>query len=314
MLLGRGLALCTPVDLLALLRRDAKVVANMRTLFDHLGKQMTRSAIEATRSVETDAEVSAETRRVDLVFSAGDPVPGLGLLSRIVNEGAGTFEFFHKAPSSDELTMCVNKHGALRHNLERRNQAMPLPIQWVISSGRPQAGIKGLGFRPLRGWPRGLYETVRLLWTRLVVVNELPVKRDTLLLRLLGAGAVFKRAIAQLSALPPDARERQLALPVLVSLRLSSPDPAHQTADEQEFFMATQDIVEAWRQKAIEEGEQQGVQRGKRELLLHLLRLRFGAQVTAEVEHRMSVASVDQLEAWAERAMTGASLAELLAR
>ena len=47
----------------------------------------------------------------------------------------------------------------------------------------------------------GFYEGPPLLWTRLVVVNELPVARDTLLLRLLGAGAVLRQAIAELKEL-----------------------------------------------------------------------------------------------------------------
>jgi hypothetical protein len=46
-----------------------------------------------------------------------------------------------------------------------------------------------------------------------VVVKELPVTRDTLLLRLLGAGSVLKHAIAELQALPAEAPERRLALP-----------------------------------------------------------------------------------------------------
>jgi hypothetical protein len=37
-----------------------------------------------------------------------------------------------------------------------------------------------------------------MIWTRFVVVSELPVTPDTLLLRLLGAGQVLKQAIYQL--------------------------------------------------------------------------------------------------------------------
>lgn len=47
--------------------------------------------------------------------------------------------------------------------------------------------------------------------TRLVVVSELPVARDTLLVRLFGAGSVLKHAIAELQAL----RERKLLLRML---------------------------------------------------------------------------------------------------
>src|SRR4051794_28001674 len=99
----------------------------------------------------------------------------------------------------------------------------------------------------MNAWPSGIYEGPPLLWTRLVVMSELPVARDTLLLRLLGAGRVLKHAIAELKALQAEAPERTLALPVLLRLRLEVPsDPANRTSDDQEFLMNTQDIVEMW--------------------------------------------------------------------
>jgi hypothetical protein len=78
---------------------------------------------------------------------------------------------------------------------------------------------------------------------------------DTLLVRLLGAGAVLKQAIAELKELQAEAPERTLALPILLRLRLTVPsDPEKQTTDDQEFLMDTQDIVETWRREAIREG------------------------------------------------------------
>jgi hypothetical protein len=143
-----------------------------------------------------------------------------------------------------------------------------------------------------------------------VVVSELPVTRDTLLVRLLvrllGAGSVLKHAIAELQALPAEAPERRLALPVLLKLRLTVPtDPAQQTSDDQEFLMNTQDIVETWRREAIQEGE--------RKVLLRLLRRRFGAEVDGETERRVAAAPAEQVEVWAERVLSAATLAELLA-
>jgi hypothetical protein len=183
----------------------------------------------------------------------------------------------------------------------------------VISSGRPDAGIDGLGFHPMTGWPCGVYESPPLHCTRLVVVNELPVARDTLLVRLLGAGSVLKQAIAELQALPADAPERRLALPVLLRLRLTVPiDPAQQTSDDQEFLMNTQEIVETWRREAIQEGLQQGLER-ERKLLLRLLRRRFEAEVDGETERRVAAASAEQVEVWVERVLSAATLAEVLA-
>jgi hypothetical protein len=140
----------------------------------------------------------------------------------------------------------------------------------VISSGRPERGIEGLWLRPIDGWPSGFYEGPPLLWTRLVVVSELPVTRDTLLLRLLGAGRVLSQAIAELKALQAEAPERTLALPILLRLRLEIPtDPAKRTNDDQEFLMNTQDIVETWRREAIQEGVARS--------LVHVYEARFGA-------------------------------------
>ena len=44
------------------------VAAPMRTRFDQFGKQMVHAALETCGPVETDAEVPADTRRIDLWF------------------------------------------------------------------------------------------------------------------------------------------------------------------------------------------------------------------------------------------------------
>jgi hypothetical protein len=76
--------------------------------------------------------------------------------------------------------------------------------------------------------------------------------------------------------------------------------------------MNTQDIVEAWRQEAIEEGLKQGLER-ERKLLLRLLRRRFGDEVNGETERRIAAARAEQIEVWVERVLSAATLAELLA-
>ncbi|MEO7734474.1 MAG: DUF4351 domain-containing protein [Kofleriaceae bacterium] len=108
------------------------------------------------------------------------------------------------------------KHGEFRHFLSRRATLPPVPVQWVISSGRPDAG-----------------------------------------------------------------------------------------SDDQEYLMNTQDIVETWRREAIHEGE--------RKLLLRLLRRRFGTQVDAEAELRVAAAPAAQIDVWAERVLSAATLPEILA-
>ncbi|HEX8107508.1 MAG TPA: hypothetical protein VF516_07250 [Kofleriaceae bacterium] len=293
----------------------------MRNRFDQFGKQMVRAVLEDFCTIETDAEVPAETRRIDLWFmrrEARASLPEhLGLLGTIAGR-AGTLELFHNTPSIDELVACLIKQGEFRHCLPRRTAAppLPLPIQWIISAGRPGRGIEGLAFRPMTGWPSGVYEGPPLLWTRLVVVNELPVARSTLMLRLLGAGAVLQRAIAELTALPPDAPERMLVLPILQRTRLAMSNPQQRTPDDEEFLMVTEDIYETWRRQTVQEGVQQGLEQSlerEQKLLLRLLRQRFGDQVDGEIERRLAAASAEQIEVWHERVLSAGTLADLLA-
>ena len=70
-------------------------------------------------------------------------------------------------------------------------------------------------------------------------------------------------------------------------------------------------------QQLIEQGRQQGLQQGLRQgecaVLLRLLRRRVGNAVNADVEQRITTASVEQIDSWTERVLSAASLTELLA-
>ncbi|HWO20485.1 MAG TPA: DUF4351 domain-containing protein [Kofleriaceae bacterium] len=73
--------------------------------------------------------------------------------------------------------------------------------------------------------------------------------------------------------------------------------------------MQTQDIVEAWRQQAVQEG----IQQGERGMLLRLLRQRFGDAVDAHVEQRIATAFIEQIDSWIMRILSAATLAEVFA-
>lgn len=264
-----------------------------RTPFDQLGKEMVSTALEGHGLIKTEREIAMDPRRIDVWFSPRERQAALpdhlGLLGRILRRPC-TVEFHHKTPNRESLIGCVIKHGDFLHLLSLDEKRAPLPrgrrpripTLWVISAGCPKAGIKGLWLRPSQEWPSGIYDAAPLLWTQLVVVSELPVERSTLLLRLLGAKAVLRRAMAELEALPEDAPERLLALPILLRLRLAIPtNPAEQTSDDQEFLMQTQDIVESWRREAVQEGVEKGVKQGLERgvvcSLIDLYEARFGA-------------------------------------
>lgn len=280
----------------------------MRNRFDQFGKQLLHRAFTPSGPVETDAEVPADTRRVD-VWVLPDPARGgaradLGLLGRL-GAGPSTFELYHCTPGGDELAGCMAKHHYFRHHRSLRDEPPPLPTQCVISSGRPDSGVDGLCFHAASGWPSGVYDGPSLLWTKLVVVSELPVERDTLLLRLLGADRVLAQAIAELKALPEDAPEHTVAWPVLVRFLVEvHAAKGKRTSEDEELIMATQDIVERFRNEAEEKGHKQGVQHTLVGVVIEAYETRFGSmpsELRTTIERTKGEAA---LRNWFKLAMT----------
>ncbi len=187
----------------------------IRTRFDQLSKT-TGSALRSRLSglVETDAEASAEPRRIDLYSEPGRdprPTPQLPRPARPHHRRA-------------QHARVLPQHAQRRRARRLRRQARPVPPSprppqasrrrsrpyGSSPRGVPTAVSRAYAFAAPEAGPPGIYDAPALLWTRLVVISELPVVRNTLLLRLLGAGRVLTQAIAQLKALPADAPERRL--------------------------------------------------------------------------------------------------------
>jgi hypothetical protein len=255
----------------------------MRTPFDRFAKQLICGALTPAGSPKTDAEITHDTQRADVLFTP-DParraaLTAVGLLGRLAT-GVCLFEPFHRTPDARALRGCLRKLLAFEHEAALRGPAPSGLLSdveamlWVLSAGRPTAAMRELGFKAARGYPRGVYTTVPGLRLGIVVLSELPATRDTLLLRLMGAGKTLKRAVAELARLPEDALERALALPILVQLRLEVPaEPTNRTSEDAEFIMSTHDVVEAWKQQWIEQGAEQGTVR----TLMDVYEARFGA-------------------------------------
>ncbi|MCA9643874.1 MAG: hypothetical protein KC492_24440 [Myxococcales bacterium] len=136
-----------------------------------------------------------------------------------------------------------------------------------MSAGRPDRVLADYGFEPAASGPRGHYVTTHVAWRlHVVVLSELPLTRDTILLRLLGPPRVRLAAIRELLALPDDAWEKKVALPWLGRLRFEvPPDPASQSNEEREFIMETQAWFEQYQQQLRSEGRREGRDEGRRE-------------------------------------------------
>ena len=79
----------------------------------------------------------------------------------------------------------------------------------------------------------------------------------------------------------------------------------------EEIVNVADQLREEGRQQGLQQGVQQGLQQGRRELLLKQLRARFGALPQAAVT-RVSTAGINEIDLWAERILTAATLADVL--
>lgn len=283
----------------------------MHNRFDQFIKRLVRKGFSPAGHVETDAEVSPDALRIDVCFlpdaaRVRKALAPLGLLGRI-GRTACTLEPFHRTPSGEQVADCFMKHRLFCRELRRRKPRPPVPTQWIISSGRPSAALAGLSFRKSRQGS-GLYEGPALMRTKIVVVSELPRTRDTLLVRLMGAGRTLKQAIADLRALPQDAPERLLALPILVRLRLEiSADPLKQTKSDREFLMNTQDVEKYLQQlhnEGLEKGREKGRDEGFAQAVVAAYQARFGAPPAALVAAVERARDHAELERWLQLVIT----------
>lgn len=255
----------------------------IRTRFDGFAKDALAATLEIASRVSLQQGVGADTQYID-AWCEPDPAraherPRLGLLGEMTTEPCA-LEPYHEPPDEEELLGCVRKQLTWHHALTKKARAadpaarmVDLPVQWILSAGRPTKVIERFELVPMGdGWPSGFYTAVRWLRLRLVVISELTRTPDTLLLRLLGAGATLRMAIGDLAALPPDAWEQGIIGPLLIQFKLALPaDPSQRTPDEEELFMTAQEYF----QQMKRDSEQAGQKVGQRNLLAHLVERRL---------------------------------------
>ena len=153
----------------------------MRTRFDQFSKDVLADCLKEAGEVETERETKPEVQKVDVWFH---PWPQAGrrwfhdkpVLATIV-QSAALLEPFHQTPSVVELLSCVGKQQTVFREIRRKNKTAAMPTTWIVSSGRPRAAIRQLGFSPMPDIARGVYTAPPGFRLRLVAVSELPKTR-----------------------------------------------------------------------------------------------------------------------------------------
>jgi hypothetical protein len=96
---------------------------------------------------------------------------------------------------------------------------------------------------------------------------------------------------------------------ILPRFRLSPEDfPANLTLEELETVLA--ENIERWNRKIWENGRKEGRLEGNAEMVLRLLRLKFGS-LEPEVEERVRSADADRVQEWGDRVLTAESLQDV---
>lgn len=259
----------------------------MRLRFDELFKQLLTAAFAPEDRVERNAELAAaDAQKVDVRLEPrpeGAPNRArAGLLGRFVSEGPCQLEHFSEAPSVGEVLEAVRKLLT-----ERRGDTVDVRLV-LLCAGRPDAALALLGFASVPSEMTGVYRLPPGWATGLAVLSELPKRPETLLLRLLGRGATFRTALAELVALPPGAWARRVAGPVLARLRFAvqaAKLEGESMSDEEAALMATgEQLYHEWEQRTRE----QGLAQGREQVLSRLFARRLGralGEAEAQVLH-----------------------------
>lgn len=294
----------------------------MHNPFDHLAKKIGKEALDASGRTDVQYAISRDAQHTDLRH---DPDPAreaerarLGLLGRIAAVLC-LIEVYAHAPSGAELRACLGKHFA--HWEECVNKARALhkrrkekglppvpfvePLLWIIAAEVSAPMLRKLKPDRAPGWPAGVYfvgdDVFRV---GIVVADELPRDRSTVLVRIMAAGKGLAGAAADLAALPEDAIERTVAEDILLQLQQRLARRPSRTTEEEEFSVA---MASTWKQaRELGRIEQRASD------VLTVLRVRGIAVPDAVRERILAEKDAARLERWHERAIVAASLDSVL--
>ena len=296
----------------------------MHNPFDQLAKKIGKGALDASGPTVIQYELHRDAQHADLRH---DPAPArgverarLGLLGRIA-EILCLIEIYAHAPSGAEIRACLGKHFAHWDECDRKARAQnkrrkernlpPVPFVepwlWIIAAAASAPMLRKLEVKAAPGWPPGVYfHGDDLYRVGLVVADELPRDRSTLLVRLMAAGPLLAKAIADLGALPEDAHERAVAEHIVVHLQQIIARKQDRTPEEEELIMH-----HTWNEaRAL--GRDEGRAEARVRDVLAVLRVRGIAVPDVARERILAEKDPIRLERWLERAILAGSIAEVI--
>lgn len=263
--------------------------------------------------------MTAETQEIDVYFRPTSPKipPELGLLGRLAQTPC-LLEPYRNPVTIEGIIACLSKLFTVREQLQReahRNQqpllAENIPRLWILTPTASQRIITAFSAQLNPDWGEGIYFLPPALTTALIVLHQLPETPETLWLRLLGRGGTRTRAIDELEALSSNHPFKSASLKLLYNLSRNLQALPKRTQEERKFIMRLAPLYEQDREKAIQQGEAIGLQKGEANLVLRLLKRRFG-ELPPHITETIQKLTVEQLEDLGEALLDFETQADLI--
>jgi hypothetical protein len=298
-------------------------------------KDYLETFLSSSGDVKTSLDVTAKTQEIDVYFRPTSPEmpPELGLLGRLAQTPC-LLEPYRNPVTIDGIIACLSKLFTVREQLQReahRNQqpllAENIPRLWIITPTASQRIITAFSALNHPDWGEGIYFLPPALTTAIIVLHQLPETPETLWLRLLGRGGTRSRAIDELEALSPSHPFKSASLKLLYNLSRNLQALPKRTQEERKFIMRLAPLYEQDREKAIQQGEAIGLQKGRIEgiqqgeaiglqkeaskLVLRQLKRRFG-ELPPHITETIQKLSVEKLEDLGEALLDFETQADLI--
>jgi hypothetical protein len=291
----------------------------VRTRHDEWVKRALALWLREIGDVEIDARIAGQSRRGDVLFTERRDRPAhrrrLGTLGTLAR-GEVLIEPFRNPMTESDLKSCVLKaidlearEARAARRAGRKRSSVVGPTLCAITPTMSKAYAAAMGIKPMGAGKRGLHTLLGPSWrTAIVAVNELPVTRATLWLRLLGRGKVQAQAVRELAEMSEREPLKDATLALLIAWQQSLPPPGEQDEADRELTMNLDQIYQRWEKKTLAKGEA----KGKAEAVLAVLEGRGLAATAAQRKQVLACTSSAQLDAWLRAAGTVASVKELL--
>ena len=290
-------------------------------------KDYLETFLSSSGDVKTSLDVTAETQKIDVYFRPTSPEmpPELGLLGKLAQTPC-LLEPYRNPVTIEGILACLSKLLTVREQLQReahRHQqpllAENIPRLWILTPTASQRIITAFSGQLNPDWGEGIYFLPPALNTSLIVLHQLPETPETLWLRLLGRGGTRTRAIDELEALSPHHPFKSASLKLLYNLSRNLQALPKRTQEERKFIMRLAPLYEQDREKAIQQGEAIGIQKGRIEgiqqgeanLVLRLLKRRFG-ELPPHITETIQKLSVEKLEDLGEALLDFETQADLI--